>query len=42
MPTDYGQRLSSAEINDLVSFLMKSAPAVSNTKPQRKKEDDFE
>ena len=42
MPTDYAQRLSSAEINDLVSFLMKSAPAVSNTKPQRKKEDDFE
>jgi cytochrome c oxidase cbb3-type subunit III len=41
MPTDYAQRLSSSEIDDLVSFLMKSAPEVSR-KIQRKKEDDAE
>ena len=26
MPSDYGKRLTAAELNDLVSFLMKSAP----------------
>jgi cytochrome c oxidase cbb3-type subunit III len=42
MPSDYGQKLSSTEVNDLVSFLMKSAPDVSSTKIKRKREDDFE
>lgn len=42
MPTDYGQRLSSAELDDLVKFLMKSPPDASKTKPQREKEDDAE
>jgi cytochrome c oxidase cbb3-type subunit III len=42
MPTDYGQRLSSSELDDLVNFIMKSAPDASKAKKQREKEDDAE
>ena len=42
MPTDYGQRLNSAELDDLVSFLMKSEPNAGGTRTQSKKEDNFE
>lgn len=43
MPTDYGQRLSSSELDDLVNFIMKSAPDASKAKNRReKKEDDAE
>jgi putative heme-binding domain-containing protein len=42
MPTDYGQRLSSSELDDLVSFLMRSAPDANKAKREREKEDDAE
>ncbi|MGA7770863.1 MAG: c-type cytochrome [Candidatus Sulfotelmatobacter sp.] len=43
MPTNYGERLSAAELNDLVSYLMSVAPEASKTRTTRKKkEDDFE
>jgi len=43
MPTNYGERLSAAELNDLVSWLMSVAPEASKTRTTRKKkEDDFE
>jgi hypothetical protein len=41
MPTDYRERLSPAELNDLVSYLMSASPDASRT-THRKKEDDFE
>jgi len=43
MPTNYGERLSAAELNDLVSWLMSVAPEASKTRTTRKrKEDDYE
>ena len=44
MPTDYRDRLSSSELDDLVSFLVSAAPDASKTAPSRKKkeEDDYE
>lgn len=41
MPTDYRERLSPSELNDLVSYLMAASPDASKTAP-RKKEDDAE
>jgi putative heme-binding domain-containing protein len=41
MPTDYRERLSPAELNDLVSYLMSASPDASRT-THRKKEDEFE
>ncbi len=40
MPTDYGSRLTPSELNDLVSFLMRSANSLPKTKPQ--KSEDWE
>lgn len=37
MPTDYGQRLSSAELDDLVKFLVSVSPDAANTRTARKK-----
>ena len=34
MPSDYGQRLSPTELNDLVSFIMKSGSNASKTAPE--------
>jgi len=43
MPTNYGERLSAAELNDLVSYMMSVAPEASKTRTtHKKKEDDFE
>lgn len=42
MPADYGKRLSSSELDDIVSFLMKSEPTAGGTRTHSKKEDDFE
>lgn len=42
MPTNYGERLSAAELDDLVSYLMSVAPEASKTRTTRKKEEDFE
>ena len=42
MPTNYGDRLSAAELNDLVSYLMSVAPEASKTRTTRKKEEDLE
>ncbi len=42
MPTDYRERLSSAELNDLASYLMTATPDASKAATPRKREDDFE
>jgi putative heme-binding domain-containing protein len=44
MPTDYGDRLSSSEVNDLVSFLVSATPDANKAVPSHKKkeEDDYE
>jgi len=42
MPTNYGERLNSAELDDLVSFLVAAAPDASQAVTSRKKEDDTE
>ena len=42
MPTDYLQRLSSTELNDLASYLMAASPDASKTGTMQKKQDDFE
>ena len=42
MPTNYGQRLSAPELNDLVSWLMSVAPEASKTRTTRKKKEDLE
>jgi hypothetical protein len=42
MPTNYGERLSPAELDDLVRFLVTAAPDASNAVVSRKKEDDTE
>lgn len=42
MPTNYAERLSSAEIDDLVSYLLAAAPDARATGTPRKKEDDTE
>jgi cytochrome c oxidase cbb3-type subunit III len=42
MPTDYGQRLSSAELDDLVSYVLAAAPDAREAGTPRKKEDDTE
>lgn len=39
MPTDYGERLSESELNDLVSYLMTVAPAAKPLKPHDQKDD---
>ena len=41
MPGDYRERLSDSELDDLISFLMKT-PTPSRTAPRTKNEDDFE
>lgn len=40
MPTDYAQRLGAAELNDLVSFLMRTAAASAKPGAKRPKEPD--
>jgi putative heme-binding domain-containing protein len=42
MPTDYRERLSPAELNDLASYLMTATPDASKAATPRKREDDFE
>jgi cytochrome c oxidase cbb3-type subunit III len=42
MPANYGERLSSAELDDLVSYVLAAAPDASKTGTPRKKEDDTE
>jgi putative heme-binding domain-containing protein len=44
MPTDYRDRLSSSELNDLVSFLVSASPDANKAAPSHKKkeEDDYE
>jgi putative heme-binding domain-containing protein len=42
MPADYGQRLTSAELNDLVSFLMRAAAVDQASSRQRKGKHDDE
>jgi cytochrome c oxidase cbb3-type subunit 3 len=42
MPTNYGERLSSAELDDLVSYLLAAAPDAREAGTPRKKEDDTE
>lgn len=42
MPTNYGERLSSAELDDLVSYVLAAAPDVREAGAPRKKEDDTE
>ena len=44
MPTDYRDRLSSSELDDLVSFLVSATPDANKAAPSRKKkeEDDYE
>jgi cytochrome c oxidase cbb3-type subunit III len=42
MPTNYGERLSPAELDDLVSYLLAAAPDARETGTPRKKEDDTE
>jgi putative heme-binding domain-containing protein len=40
MPTDYRERLSSSELNDLVSFLISASPDTAKKRASRKKEED--
>ena len=42
MPTNYRERLSPGELNDLVSYLMTASPNASKATTPRKKEDDTE
>ena len=42
MPTNYNERLSPGELNDLVSYLMNAAPDPSRARTSHKKEDDPE
>ena len=44
MPTDYRDRLSSSELDDLVSFLVSVTPDANKAAPSHKKkeEDDYE
>ena len=42
MPTNYGERLSPGELDDLVSYLVTAAPDASQAVTPRKKEDDTE
>jgi hypothetical protein len=42
MPANYGERLSSAELDDLVSYVLAAAPDASKAGTPRKKEDDTE
>jgi putative heme-binding domain-containing protein len=42
MPTNYRERLSPGELNDLVSYLMNTAPAASRTRTSGKKEEHAE
>ena len=42
MPTNYGELLNPAELDDLVSYLVNAAPDASKTVTPRKKEDDTE
>jgi hypothetical protein len=41
MPTNYGERLSTGELDDLVSFLLVASPDATRA-PLRKREDDSE
>ena len=42
MPSDYGNRLSASELNDLISYLMSAAANAGATTSHKKKEDDHE
>ena len=42
MPTNYGERLSPAELDDLVSYVLAAAPDAREARTPRKKEDDTE
>jgi cytochrome c oxidase cbb3-type subunit III len=42
MPTNYCERLSPAELNDLVSYLLTAAPDAGKAGTSRKREDDTE
>lgn len=42
MPTDYGERLSAGELDDLVSYLMTASPNASKADKLHKEEDDTE
>jgi hypothetical protein len=42
MPTNYGQRLSPAELDDLVSYVLAAAPDAREAGTPRKTEDDTE
>ena len=42
MPTNYGDRLSPSELDDLISYLVTAAPDASKAVTPRKKEDDTE
>ena len=42
MPTDYKERLSSTELNDLASYLMAASPDANKAGNSRKKQDDAE
>lgn len=42
MPTNYRERFSPGELNDLVSYLMSAAPGAGKARPSHKNEDDAE
>jgi cytochrome c oxidase cbb3-type subunit III len=42
MPSDYGDRLSARELDDLVNYMMSSAASAGTTISHKKKEDDYE
>jgi hypothetical protein len=42
MPTDYGERLSAGELDDLASYLITASPAASRRKTQRNDEEEPE
>ena len=42
MPSNYRERLSPGELDDLVSYLMTASPEASKTAPRKKEEDDYE
>ena len=42
MPTNYGERLSAGELDDLVSYLMTASPNANKADKLHKEEDDTE
>jgi putative heme-binding domain-containing protein len=42
MPSDYGDRLSASELNDLISYLVSASANADSTTSRKKKENDYE